>query len=198
MEIVLIRHGKPDFDTSGKVHASDFGKRVAEYNRAGISAEHRPTSEAIERAKNCSFVVCSHLPRSVESAEALSIKTPDVVSTLFQECEMPYTNWQYPKLSFTLWSVLFRIFQLAGYSPNAESYKAIKKRSKECANDLIQLSKEHESVLFVGHGTLIWFIHKDLVRNGWSGAHKAARKHWEFGVYKQKHNTYEPFPVNRQ
>lgn len=185
MEIVLIRHGKPKCETSGKVNAADFGKWVREYNKSGISSESRPTTESIEKAKECSFVVCSHLPRSVESAKALGINTLNMVSSLFRECEMPYANWQYPKLSIMQWSAFFRIFQLISYSPNAESYKDIKRRSKECVESLIQKSKEHESVLFVGHGALIWFMHRHLVRNGWAGPCKAARKHWELGVYTQ-------------
>lgn len=185
MEIVLIRHGKPKIDTSGKVGASDFGKWVVEYDRAGIGTEHKPTTEAIERAERCSFIVCSTLPRSIESAKALDIEDLDIISPLFRECEMPYANWKYPKLSIMSWSVLFRILQLAGYSSNAESYKSIKKRTEKCASQLSALSKEHDSVLYVGHGTIIWFIHKQLIRMGWLGPHKAVKKHWEFGVYTQ-------------
>jgi broad specificity phosphatase PhoE len=96
---------------------------------------------------------------------------------------MPYRTWQYPKLSKLTWSVIFRLLQLAGYSPNAESYKIIKERSKKCANHLVELAKTHDSVLFVGHGTLNWFIHKHLVSMGWVGPNKPTRKHWELGEY---------------
>ncbi len=98
---------------------------------------------------------------------------------------MPYANWTYPKLSITSWAVLFRILQLMGYSSNAESYKNIKKRTDGCASQLAELSKKHESVLFVGHGALIWFLHKQLLRMGWTGPQKAATKHWGFGIYSQ-------------
>ena len=185
MEIVLIRHGKPEIDTSGILGPSDFGKWVAEYDQAGIDAKNKPTAEAFARAEKCSYIVCSVLPRSVESAKALNIEAPDMVSDLFRECEMPYANWNNPKLSIKTWSVLFRILQLVGYSSNAESYQAIKERTEKCASQLVALSKKHESVLFVGHGALIWFLHKQLLRRGWLGPQKAIRKHWEFGVYTQ-------------
>jgi len=191
VEVVLLRHGKPEIDTLGKVSASDFGRWIAKYDQAGIDMRHKPTKEAIERAEKCSFTVCSTLLRSVESAKALNIDSPNLVSHLFRECEMPYSNWAYPKLSILSWSVLFRILQLAGYSSNAESYKSIKVRSENCANQLTELSRKHESVLFVGHGTIIWFIHKRLLRMGWTGPQKAARKHWAFSVYtfrKTEHN----------
>jgi len=192
VEIVLIRHGKPKIDISGKMSAADFGKRVTDYDRAGIDAEHKPTNTACEKAGKCRFIVCSTLPRSIESARILNIGTPDITSHLFRECEMPYANWKHPKLSGTTWSILFRILQLTGYSSNAESCKTIKNRAKKCADQLATLSKKHESVLFVGHGAIIWLIHKQLLRTGWSGPRKSARKYWGFGIYTQDIST--PLP----
>ena len=184
MEIVVIRHGKPKIDTSGKVGASDFGKWISEYNLAGIDDEHFPPNEALKKAGGCTFTVCSTLPRSKESALILNVESVDMVSHLFRECEMPYATWKYPKFSKSTWSVLFRILQFLGYSSNAESFKTIKNRAEECAAQLVELAKKHESVLFVGHGAINWFIHKHLLRMGWSGPQKAGRKYWEFGVYK--------------
>lgn len=185
MKIVLIRHGKPAIDTPEKTSAAGFGKWIERYNLSEINTEHKPTTEAYEIANKCSFIVCSHLPRSITSAKALNIEIPDMVDRLFRECEMPHANWKYPKLSAVSWSILFRMLQLIGHSPNAESFQAIKKRTEECASQLVELSKKHESVLFVGHGVLIWFLHKQLKRMGWTGPQKAAKKHWEFGIYSQ-------------
>ncbi len=186
MEIALLRHGKPECSISGKLNAADFGRWITEYNESGISVESNPAAETIEKIKKYSFIVCSHLPRSIESAKVLDISTINTVSPLFRECEMPYADWQYPKLSIKQWAIIFRIFQFAGYSPNAESYIEIKSRLKECVDYLVQKSKEHGSVLFIGHGALIWLIHKHLVRNGWPGPPKSARQHWELGLYTQK------------
>ncbi len=185
MEIVLIRHGKPKIDFSGKMSASGFGRRVASYDQSGINAEHQPTVEAYERVEKCEFIVCSILPRSIESARALNIENPDIISPLFRECEMPYANWKYPELTGASWSILFRILQLAGYTSNTESYKDIKYRTRKCTDQLVKLSQEHRSVLFVGHGAIIWLIHKQLLRQGWSGPQKPVRKYWDFGVYTQ-------------
>ncbi len=183
MEIVLIRHGKPNIETSGKVSALDFGSWVSAYNMAGIDNKDQPTVSAIEKANSCAFTVCSNLPRSVESATLLKIVKPNLVSPEFRECEIPYGSWKHLKLSKSAWSVVFRLLQLAGYSNNAESYREIKKRSKKCSTQLIELAKNHGSVLFVGHGALNWFLHKHLVSMGWSGPEKSTKKHWEFGVY---------------
>ncbi len=183
MEIILIRHGKPKIDISGKMSASNFGKRVIDYDRTGINSEPKPTNEAYEKTKGCRFVICSTLPRSIESALALNIETPDMISHLFRECEMPYADWKYPELTGASWSIFFRILQRMGYTSNTESYKMIKHRTKKCAEQLVELSEKHGSVLFVGHGALIWFIHKQLLRMKWSGPQKSVKKHWEFGTY---------------
>ena len=185
MEIVLLRHGKPKIDSPGKLGPADFGSWVEEYNRAGIDTECSPTKEAREKAARCAFVVCSTLPRSLESAEQLNIETVDLVSHDYRECEMPYAKLTYPKLPILTWAIGFRILQRLGYAANAESYRAIKSRSKACAEQLTKLSQQHHSVIFIGHGTLIWFIHRHLLRIGWAGPRKSARKHWEFGVYVQ-------------
>lgn len=183
MKIVLIRHGKPKIDTSIKISAADFGAWVSDYDLASLDKEYRPTQLAIETATSSAFSVCSSLPRSIESAAFLGINEPDITSQQFRECEMPYLKWTYPNLSIKSWSVFFRLLQLAGYSNNAESYKDIKRRSEACAVQLANLSHKHGSVIFIGHGTLNWFLHKDLKKMGWVGPKKSAKKHWEWAEY---------------
>lgn len=184
MEIVIIRHGKSVLDISGKVSAAEFGGFTRDYDSAGIDENYLPPTRVIEKARSCNFSVCSSLARSLHSAKLLKIENPDVVSPLFRECEMPYNNWKYPKLSISNWPLVYRILQILGYSPNAESYKEIKSRSKECAMHLIELAQAHGSVLYVGHGVLSWVLHKHLLNMGWLGPAKSVRAHWECGVYK--------------
>lgn len=171
-------------DTSGKVSARDFGVCVKEYDRVGVCEDHLPAKEVIKRVSECSFTVCSNLERSIHSAKLLGVDTPDLVSPIFRECDVPYTNWSYPKISKSIWSVIFRLFQIVGYAPNAESYKEASSRSKECATQLQNIANEHGSVLYVGHGALIWLLHKHLVNSGWDGPNKSVRDNWEFGVYR--------------
>lgn len=97
---------------------------------------------------------------------------------------MPSAHWDYPKLPVKAWAVIFRIFQLFGYSVNAESYREAKKRADTCADRLVQYANEHRSVLFVGHGALNWLIHKRLLQKGWHGPKRSGHNYWEFSVYK--------------
>jgi len=183
MKIVLIRHGKPAINSSVRVSAAGFGEWISTYDLAGIDVAHRPSIEALAVAKTTAFTVCSHLPRSVESAYALKIETPDVICNTFRECEMPYQRWSYPKLPMMAWATIFRLSQLVGCSSNAESLREIKARSQACAAQLVAYAEEHGSVMFVGHGALNWFIHQQLKQMGWGGPRKAARNYWGFGLY---------------
>ena len=186
MNIVILRHGKPKIETPGRLNASGFGRWIAAYNKAGIDTTHSPTQNAIAQAQACSIVVCSDLPRSIESATALGIKNVKVQDPLFRECEMPYANWSYPSLSVPVWSYIFRILQLLGYASNAESFKEARLRAYGCALRLSEVAQKHESVLFIGHGSLNWLISKQLLRMGWVGPRNPGRNYWEYGVYRYK------------
>ena len=186
MEIVVIRHGKSIVDTSGIVNPSEFGEGVKNYDKSGIDETYLPSAEAIKAARSCHYTVCSNLCRSVDSANLLGLEKPDVISALYRECEMPHGNWAFPKLPVFFWSGFFRVLQLLSYSPNAESYREAKQRTKNCANDLQKLAKEHSRVLYIGHGSLSWLLHRDLLSMGWLGPEKSVRQHWEFGIYRYK------------
>ncbi|MCK6374106.1 MAG: histidine phosphatase family protein [Zoogloea sp.] len=183
MQIVLLRHGMPKVDKDRRCNAAEFGRWVSEYNAAGIDADCRPPQPAVDQANKCNFVVCSSLPRSLESARALGIESIGVCESVFREMDMPYANLRFPRLSLPVWSVLFRLIWAGGYSANAESFGAARKRARDCAKRLVELASVHGSVLFVGHGSLNWFIARYLRSMGWAGPRKAPRKYWEFGVY---------------
>lgn len=186
MEIVVIRHGKSTMDTAGRVSAREFGDCLKEYDRRGVCEEYLPPKEVKDRVAKCAFTVCSDLKRSTHSARLLGVGQPDLISPAFRECEMPYTNWQFLKMSKTTWPLLFRILQVSGYSPNAESYREASKRSNSCASELKDLAEEYGSVLYVGHGALNWLMHRHLIGDGWQGPNKSVRENWEYGVY--RHN----------
>ncbi len=186
MKIILIRHGKPDIDTSGKVSSSCFGTWVEQYDKAGIHPESKPSQDLISRINESPYVVCSNLLRSIESAKFLGIIDPHLISPQFRECEMPYAKWSFPKFSKGTWSVLFRLLQFFGYSSNSESYNEIKIRAFQCAEHLQELCKTHKSVTFVGHGAINYCIHKQLIALGWLGPKRATRKNWDCAIYKYK------------
>ena len=124
VQIVILRHGKPQIKDHGRVSPSDFGQWIAAYNRAGIDPAHYPLPSAIEKARSCSIVICSDLPRSIESAAALGVQFAEKDS-MFRECDMPYANGNHPKLPVSIWSVVFLFFQSTGIKKERRKFSVI-------------------------------------------------------------------------
>lgn len=183
MQIVLMRHGKPKIDTHLRLSAAEFGIWVEKYNTAGIDTDYPPPRQAIDQAGLCRFAVCSNLARSQESAVALGVERIGIESPMFREMDMPHAAWRFPRFSLSAWSVFFRLAWAFGYSGHGESFKAAKDRARRCAEHLANLSSTHGTVLFVGHGSLNWFIAKYLKRMGWLCSEKPPRRYWEFSVF---------------
>jgi hypothetical protein len=186
LQIVLMRHGKPKIDKSLRVNAKGFGVWVEQYNAAGIDHECPPSGFAVEQAAQCAFIVCSNLPRSLESARALGIAHADICDPGFREMDMPHASWRFPRLPPGVWTIFFRLAWALGYSSNAESFAAAKERARQCAERLTDLASIHGTVLFVGHGSLNWFIARYLNGIGWSCPSSPPRKYWEFSVYRKQ------------
>jgi len=184
MEIIVLRHGKPIIPSLTRIHPLAFAEWVNLYNASGLCSSSKPTSEAREIANKSNVVVCSKLPRSIESAEALNVKEINLTSSIFNEAGLPIPSIKYPSLSPKAWAVIFRILWVLGYSNNSESYKEAKLRAKEAANKLIELAELESSVLFVGHGVYNRMVANALKENGWSGPKSPGTKHWSYGVYK--------------
>ena len=184
MEIIILRHGKPVPLSLAKISPLEFTKWVNLYNASGLCPSSKPTLETIEIANKCNVVVCSELPRSIESAVALNIKKIKLTSSIFNEADLPISGLKYPALPPQAWAVIFRILWFLGYSNNSESFKESKVRAREAAKKLIELAEAETSVLFVGHGVYNQMIANELSASGWLGPKSPGTKHWSYGVYK--------------
>jgi len=128
-------------------------------------------------------IVCSHLKRSIESAKILTEKDILLSDEIFREAVLPSSNLAYPRLNTMTWFFIFRSLWLFGYAKNGESIAATRKRAKLSADKLIEIAKQHDDLLFVGHGFINHFISKELKRRGWKGPKKSAHEHWEYSRY---------------
>ncbi|WP_051911558.1 histidine phosphatase family protein [Methylomicrobium agile] len=183
VKIILVRHGEPDLPFWRNVKASEFQQWIKFYNSAGIKKENLPPKEVCEVVSDCSTVVCSDLPRSIESAKALGVTTVNYIDPIFREMGLPYVDWNFPKLSPTIWATLFRLLWFAGFSRNSESLKSGKLRATGAAEKLKDFAHEHGSVTFVGHGMINRFLANELLSSGWRGPLNPGKRYWEFGVY---------------
>jgi len=182
MKITLLRHGEPEFKLSGKVKACDLGAIAKAYDVTGIVGN--APDDAVVLSKEHNVVVCSSLPRSLQSAEALGVVDVHLASSLFNETSVPYFTAGSLTLPIGVWVFILRILWYFGFSRNGESLAATKERAKQAAHKLLKLAAEFESVLLVGHGFINYFIAKELLANNWQGPSNSGRNYWAFGVYR--------------
>ncbi|WP_455221150.1 histidine phosphatase family protein [Kaarinaea lacus] len=181
MEIVLIRHGKPEYELTGKARAREFHKIVRDYNRSGIVED--PPQKTKLKALESHVAVCSDLTRSIKSAQALGFKEIHLCDPIFREVAIPYFTSGSLTMSVTTWIILLRILSIFGFSKNGESLSMAKQRAKIAASKLIEIAQTHEKVLLVGHGFTNYFIAKELLARNWRGPGKPGGGYWEYGVY---------------
>jgi hypothetical protein len=186
MEIVILRHGKVNYPPITMISASEFTDWVASYNTNELDNSSEPTEETKTIAREAKTIVCSELSRSIASARVLGVRKISLVHSLFNEADLPIAPWRYPKLSVRIWVIFFRLSWFFGYSNGSETLKEAKGRAQRAAGKLVELAKEHQSVLFIGHGIINRFIASELKRNGWQGPKTPSNKYWGYGVYTNK------------
>jgi broad specificity phosphatase PhoE len=187
MKIVLMRHGEPKIDLSDmlkkKCSANELKTIFGVYINSGLNTQKRLPPEALRVAKTCNAIVCSDLPRSIESATALGVLNINLIDSIFREADLPYTNWRYPKLTVFTWGIFFRVLWYLGYSNRADSITSVKRRAETAAVKLKQMADEHGSVILIGHGIINRFVAKKLRYNGWRGPKNPGYNYWEYGIY---------------
>lgn len=185
MRIILMRHGKPDLADSKSLASHEFHQWISAYNHAPLCEQSAPNAEVQRIANKCALTVCSHLRRSQESAQRLGL-TIFHSDEIFREMEMPHGKLYLPKLPPAFWAVLFRCLWFLGYRCNSESFSAARQRAVIAAQQLQDLARQHESVIFIGHGLFNRFVAKELRRKGWRGSANPGARYWEYSVYQPK------------
>jgi broad specificity phosphatase PhoE len=181
VRITILRHGKPEFEWQRTVSGSDFRSLERAYDSAGIVGN--PPKESLGLVNHHKCVVCSDLPRSIQSAKALGANSIHFSSEIFREMNLPYFDNAPIKLPLNYWAILLRSLWFVGFSKNAESISIAKARAKEASKKLVELAGEHNSVLFVGHGFLNHYVAKELLANNWLGPRSPGKRYWEYGTY---------------
>ena len=180
MEIVLLRHGKPNVELSGYLSTKELKQLVYDYAQSSI--QDLPDEKLKSNFKD-HFVVCSDLLRSLDSAKLLNLNNIHVSDALYRETDLPHFDKFNFKLPIIFWVVFLRVIWLFGFSKNGESYKQAKKRSRLAADELIKLARKNEKILVVGHGLINRLIGQELHRRKWKVAKNEGKRYWEFSSY---------------
>lgn len=189
--IVTARHGRPNVDRSVKITAREYGYWWANYDKTGLAPGQEPPASLLAIAAEAEVVLCSTLPRAIETADAV-VDGARIVprDSLFVEAPLPPPPFfpDFVRLTPTTWGVISRFFWFIGYAPEGcESHRRARKRVKEVADRLVALADEAEGdVLLCAHGYLNWMIHRVMIRRGWQLVdHQGGNDYWSHRAYRR-------------
>lgn len=170
MEIILVRHGRPNFNANNIVSAAGFSQWVRYYNKSNICCESIPPKSLADKTKKF-FVVSSDLNRAIHSAVLCVDKSPDLILKELREMDIP--RFKFPlKLKANNWLIISRLLWFFNVNAQAESFKQAKLRAKLAASKLVELTKNHDEIVVFSHGLINKYLAKELIKLGWSGSYK--------------------------
>ena len=175
--IVFIRHAKVNMDSSKAIYAKALKQWEESYNNAPIHQDIKPDESLVVIVHSASYVLSSTLRRSLDSLSMLSV-VPDEANPLFNEAAIPKLKGSVIKLKPVHWLLLFRILSLLGIGRWARTLKATKSDAHKAAERLIEISKEHQEIVLMGHGVMNWLIRKELSKQGWRSKGKERHSNW--------------------
>ncbi|ELY6247254.1 histidine phosphatase family protein [Cronobacter universalis] len=182
MEIILMRHGRPDIARSDALGSRDMPGWINRYDEADTGTDLPPEASR-ELAARAGIVISSDLPRALSSLTALGCE-PVQIDALYREAELPVHHVGRLRLSPLAWSGIFRVLWLCGLSGHAETLRTAKQRAAKAAENLATLAGNTESpVLLMGHGMMNRLIARTLIRHGWREIRKPDKGYWGAGVY---------------
>ena len=181
-KIILLRHGEVDVKDYKNISANQFDKWIIEYNNSDIKSKFSSKNEIKNLFNETDILICSNLKRSIQSIEIFD-KIPFETNDIFNEAQLPFSNWKLLKLSPKIWLVIFRLLWLFGYSRNSESFKETKQRAKNATEKLIELSTLNKTIILVGHGVMNKLIQKELISKRWNEVKKAKNDNWDYGIF---------------
>jgi broad specificity phosphatase PhoE len=166
-QIILIRHAKVDIVDRGKIDAASLKSWIEVYDKSDIDAESLPSQKTKELVDNADVVLTSTLSRTIDSAKVLDVNIYEN-NAVFNEAGIPDVNIPFFKFQPKRWLVIVRVLSLLGFAKLNKSFKTSKLQAEEGSKRLLELSKEHDSVVLIGHGAMNWLLRKVLVKEGWT------------------------------
>ncbi|EAA9297830.1 histidine phosphatase family protein [Salmonella enterica subsp. enterica] len=182
MEIILMRHGKPNFSGSSRVTSLEMNEWISHYDLSDTGSDMPPqSSKAL--ASSALHIISSPLPRALSSLNALG-READLIDEVFREAGLPIFRIPAFRLSPIFWAFLFRVMWLCGISPNVESLRIAKQRAVEAADILVKSAKVSSGpVLLMGHGVMNRLIAKELISMGWKECRRQGNGYWNAAIY---------------
>jgi len=180
-QIIFIRHAKVDSENSKKIDAVSLKHWVDQYDNAAICADSLATQETKDVVSQADIILTSTLQRTIDTAKVLGTAIYES-NALFNEVAIPNITIPFFKFKPKSWLVIIRVLSLLGFGKAGASLKASKLQANEGSKRLMELSKEHDTVVLVGHGGMNWLLRKVLVKEGWTLEADPSSKNWGMTV----------------
>jgi len=135
MQIILVRHGRPDHGAARWSTPVGMKTWVERYNAAEVVAAERPDS-LVALAGSVGIVVCSSLQRCIESRSHLECDCCELPDPLFVEPHLPYPEWGLPLLPSRFWRLAFRTAWFLGFASHTEHIRESTRRASAAADRL--------------------------------------------------------------
>lgn len=187
--ITFVRHGVSICDESQKLNAEEYRSWLKQYDEVGILPADAMPKQTVAALEQANFVIVSDLRRAKDTLAILGSRGKESgQSPLLREASIPAPVFSIPfiKARPGVWNVMMRLFWLAGYAGNDESYRQAKKRAVEVARMLSCYTDEYEHVFVVGHGFFNRMVGKQLGSEGWELKGKRSHAHWSCTVYEKE------------
>jgi broad specificity phosphatase PhoE len=189
--ILLVRHGRSSLSQkTPRLSAAEFRMWIESYHQHGIAADSRPSDSLLAEARAVALVVCSDLPRAVESAHRIAPGRDIAVNPHLREAGWPLPgNWGGLRLPLLMWDWSFHRLWRCGARSVGESANAARVRAREVCAWLELRAQKQSPILVVGHGTFNQFLATELRRHHWQGPRRPADHYWGATWYERDGQT---------
>ena len=177
MEIILLRHGPPDFKAELVKRKKRIKASLDTYANSRVSSV--PPDHVVESVSDVNACVTSTLPRALDSAELLGFENC-IAMEQFKEAGLPHPEYLPVSMPWNLFLLIYRVGWYFGYSRNCAGRKKDLARVREGGVYLSKLASESGRVLLVGHGVINWMLCKELRGLGWSVSRKSGNGYWSY------------------
>ena len=197
--ITLARHGRPHADRTVRLNAAGYRGWWANYDTVGLHPDEMPPRDVVEEALRADILLCSSLPRSVETAKAVAPGRRVTVDPLFVEAPLPPPPLPpFLQLKPPTWGVLSRIVWWLGYSDGVESRTAASARAERAADVLVDAARGGDHVMMFAHGWFNRMLRPALQRRAYECVQDGGDAYWSFRTYEPTARAFTlPAPADK-
>ncbi len=160
MKLILVRHGRPEYQSARVASLYRFQELVLEYDKAGLSSVGK--QDIIATAKNLpqAPIESSDLRRARETAEILAtiLEAPIHFNSLYREVKvskLTIAHLEKWESSTSIWKILRLTSWLLGVGEFEEGPRQVWSRVMKAVQYLLVQFEQKETIILVSHG---WFI----------------------------------------